>query len=74
MKLKENTIIKLDNGDIIGVLSCRADTNTTSIITEAGWAGSIDTNAITNRKWKVLSEYASPSETLMGMVKYANND
>ena len=71
MKLTENTIIKLDNGDIIGVLNCRTDTNTTSIITEAGWVGSVDTNEISSRKWKVISKHNSPPETIMEMTTHA---
>jgi len=71
MNVKNYSIIKFDDGEIVGVF--RSNDSTTVIINENGWIGEVDTNKlVANKKWTLLSEHNYDLDLLVEMGNISN--
>jgi len=70
MNVKDCSIVRFDDGELVGILKNKDESNLTVIISENGQIGGVYTETlIADRTWKVLSEHDDVPELIYEMAK-----
>jgi len=73
MEFKNGSIIRFDDGEIVGIIYDNPEANRTVIMDSNGWGGGINTTElIRNRTWELISEPGDVIQILSEMSELLN--